>query len=126
MDCGMIAMQCANIDDYIALNQQLSGLLKAGVPMGSFQAKPLADAILEISTRVTGRVGSGESFESAFRSEAGNTPSVYQSLVEAVWRGGSRQELLRTYNDLEILSTRKNIRCGSPFAIRSLCVASPF
>ena len=109
MGCGMIAMQCANIDDYIALNQQLSGLLKAGVPMGSFQAKPLSDAILEISTRVTGRVGSGESFESAFRSEAGNTPSVYQSLVEAVWRGGSRQELLAHVQRLgDSLNTQKH------------------
>ena len=78
-------MDTETLDEYQALNEQLSALVEAGVPLdvglGSTDL-PAAKAIERISATVVRRVSRGESLEQALQGDEHDVPPSYRSLVQ--------------------------------------------
>ena len=79
----------AKLDDLLALNDEIAGLIRAGLPLelGLRQlSSSAAGGLSKLSARLAERVSIGSSLEQALREEGDHLPSVYLAVVEAGMR----------------------------------------
>src|SRR4051812_7376995 len=77
------AMNTAELDDFMAFNDQLSALIEAGVPIAAGQEIPdgdLSTMLTRINSAVARRVSRGESLEEALEAQEG-VPDWYRNLI---------------------------------------------
>ena len=99
------------LDDLIALNDEISALVRAGVPLETGLAElggDLPGRLGQFATILAQRTARGESLAQAITGDAGELPSAYRAVVEAGVRAGrlpaaleavaaSARRLLETY-----------------------------
>lgn len=87
----------AKLDDLLALNDEIAGLIRAGLPLelGLRQlSSSAAGGLSKLSARLAERVSIGSSLAQALREEGDHLPSVYLAVVEAGMRAGRLPEAL--------------------------------
>src|SRR6185436_8807663 len=78
-------MESATLEDFVALNEQLASLVRAGVPLdvGLGQSeKPTAQALERINATVVRRVGRGETLAEALEGDEEDVPAAYRSMIQ--------------------------------------------
>ncbi len=93
----------ATLDDLLALNDEIAGLIRAGLPLelGLRQVSSSAPGGLsKLSARLAERVSIGSSLEQALREEGDHLPSIYVAIVEAGMRAGRLPEALELVSGL--------------------------
>jgi general secretion pathway protein F len=80
-----------SFDDLIALNDEIAALIRAGVPLEvglEGFAGSASGRLADVSARLAGRLGKGQSLAEAIDFEGARLPSVYRAVVEAGQRSG--------------------------------------
>jgi len=93
-------MNTAELDDFMALNDQLSALIEAGVPIGVGQEIPDRDLpamLSRINASVARRVSRGESVEEALEAD-GAVPEWYRNLIVSGLRSDDMDGALRGFS----------------------------
>src|SRR5690606_27637916 len=93
---GMFAMDTASLDDFMALNDQITALIRAQVPTGlelGSSGDQAAGTLEKINAAVARRVSRGESRADAIGDEP-TAPAAYRSVMQAGWRSGNVQQAL--------------------------------
>lgn len=86
-----------SLDDLILLNDEIRGLIAAGVPLDiglSGFASRVPGRLKRLSERMASRLAAGEPLEEALRSESGALPGEYQVVIAAGLRSGRFDEAL--------------------------------
>lgn len=83
----------SRLEEYIALNNELAGLIRAGLPLeiglGSSATKRVAD-------RISDRLKRGESLQDALHGEGDSLPRAYRAVIEAGLTSGRLGEAVET------------------------------
>jgi len=80
-----------NLDDLIALNDEIAALVRAGVPLEMGLAElggDLPGRLGRFATALAQRTAQGESLAQAIAGDAGQLPQAYRAVVEAGVRAG--------------------------------------
>ncbi len=115
--------------DFVAFNQELAALLKAGLPL--LQALDLMvdrmdqgtfRAILE---DIRGRVRTGEDLSSAFGAHRDRFPRLYPSILKAGERSGELEAVIRRFVRYEklVLDARKRVVSALVYPTVLICVS---
>lgn len=79
------------LDDLIALNDEISSLVRARIPLDQglrLASKDLDGSLGRVTGRLAERIGQGESLPTALAAERVQIPPVYRAVVEAGMRSG--------------------------------------
>ncbi len=101
--------------DFLLFNQQLAGLLGAGLPLLQcldMMCERLRNAAFkEALGEVRDRVRSGEELSDAFAASKGSFPPIYSSMLKAGEQSGGLEQVIRRYvRQLKLLtSSRKRV-----------------
>ncbi|MFQ5731919.1 MAG: type II secretion system F family protein [Planctomycetaceae bacterium] len=93
------ASQPVSFDDLIALNDEIAGLVRAGVPLETGLegfAGAASERLADISARLARRLGKGQSLADALEGEGAHLPNVYRAVVEAGQRSGRLPQALES------------------------------
>jgi type II secretory pathway component PulF len=96
-------MNTAELDDFVALNDQLSALIEAGVPIGVGQEIPDSDLpamLSRINASVARRVSRGESVEGAIEAD-GAIPGWYRNLIVSGLQSDNMDGALREFSRID-------------------------
>ncbi len=96
-------MNTAELNEFMALNDQLSALIEAGVPIGLGQEIPDRDLpamLSRINASVARRVSGGESVEAALEADAA-VPEWYRNLIVSGLRSGNMDAALREFGRVD-------------------------
>jgi type II secretory pathway component PulF len=89
-----------NADDLVTLNEEIAGMVKAGVPLDqglAAMAREMARGRLQRATAaIAADMSRGQTLDEALQNQAGHVPPFYSSLVRAGIRSGRLAEILAT------------------------------
>jgi len=98
-----MAASRVKLEDLLALNDEIAGLVRAGLPLdlGLRQASSSTLGGLSVlSQRIAERVAIGASLEQALKDEGDHIPAIYLAVVEAGLRSGRLAEALELVSAL--------------------------
>ncbi|WP_428306266.1 type II secretion system F family protein [Lacipirellula sp.] len=95
-------MPSPSLDDFMALNDQLTALVRADVPLGlglGTNGDAAAATLEKVNAGVARRVSRGESLADAIGDEP-TAPALYRRVMQAGWRSGNAQAALASSSRL--------------------------
>jgi general secretion pathway protein F len=111
-------METATLDDFIALNDQLAALAKAGVPLDTGLGRPgdsTTEILGKINAAVARRVGRGESLADALDDAEQFVPASYRCLVQLGLRSGDLSAALDRSSQLAEFVDDSRYAVGAAF-----------
>jgi type II secretory pathway component PulF len=124
-----ICMDNATLDDFMALNDQLAALIKAGVPLELGLVKSGEDsttALEKINAAIARRVSRGQSLVEALESEERTLPTAYRSLVQIGLKSGDLRAGLEAASRLARSAdqSKYNVRSAFFYPLVVCCLAA--
>ncbi|QDT75217.1 Type II secretion system protein F [Lacipirellula limnantheis] len=110
-------MDTASLDDFMALNDQITALIRAQVPTGlelGSCGDQAAGTLEKINAAVARRVSRGESLADAIGDEP-TAPAAYRSVMQAGWRSGNVQQALDNSSRLAESAEESRYRTRAAF-----------
>lgn len=110
-------MDTASLDDFMALNDQITALIRAQVPTGlelGSSGDQAAGTLEKINAAVARRVSRGESLADAIGDEP-TAPAAYRSVMQAGWRSGNVQQALDNSSRLAETAEESRYRTRAAF-----------
>ena len=110
-------MDTASLDDFMALNDQITALIRAQVPTGlelGASGDQAAGTLEKINAAVARRVSRGESLADAIGDEP-TAPAAYRSVMQAGWRSGNVQQALDNSSRLAEAAEESSYRTRAAF-----------
>lgn len=110
-------MDTASLDDFMALNDQITALIRAQVPTGlelGSCGDQAAGTLEKINAAVARRVSRGESLADAIGDEP-TAPAAYRSVMQAGWRSGNVQQALDNSSRLAEAAEESRYRTRAAF-----------
>lgn len=110
-------MDTASLDDFMALNDQITALIRAQVPTGlelGSSGDQAAGTLEKINAAVARRVSRGESLADAIGDEP-TAPAAYRSVMQAGWRSGNVQQALDNSSRLAEAAEESRYRTRAAF-----------
>ncbi len=99
----MASTSRVKLDDLLALNDEIAGLVRAGLPL-DLGLRQLSSSTLGglsvLSKRIAERVAIGASLEQALREEGDHIPAIYLAVLEAGMKSGRLAEALALVSTL--------------------------
>ena len=89
-------MDTTSLDDFMALNDQITALIRAQIPTGlelGSSGDQAAGTLEKVNAAVARRVSRGESLADAIGDEP-TAPAAYRSVMQAGWRSGNVQQAI--------------------------------
>lgn len=115
----------SRLEEFAALNDELAGLVRAGLPLelglGAGRRHALAD-------RITERLRQGRSLEEALKAEGDSLPPAYGAVVEAGMRSGRLAEAVETVSRTAraMVSLRRRLSLAAVYPATLVVVAFVF
>ncbi len=110
-------MDTASLDDFMALNDQITALIRAHVPTGlelGSSGDQAAGTLEKINAAVARRVSRGESLADAIGDEP-TAPAAYRSVMQAGWRSGNVQQALDNSSRMAEAAEESSYRTRAAF-----------
>jgi type II secretory pathway component PulF len=110
-------MSSPSLDDFMALNDQLTALVRADVPLGlglGANGDAAAATLEKVNAGVARRVSRGESLADAIGDEP-TAPAPYRRVMQAGWRSGNVQAALASASRLAEAADDNSYRARAAF-----------
>ena len=110
-------MENASLDDFMALNDEITALIGAGVPSGldlGVHGDHAAATLEKVNAAVARRVSRGESLADALGNEP-TAPAAYRSVMQAGWRSGNVQQALDASTRLAVAAEESRVQTRAAY-----------
>jgi len=122
-------MDTTSLDDFMALNDQITALIRAQIPTGlelGSSGDQAAGTLEKVNAAVARRVSRGESLVDAIGDEP-TAPAAYRSVMQAGWRSGNVQQAIDNSSRMAEAAEESRYRtCAAffyPFLVCALAIA---
>ncbi|MEN1678128.1 MAG: type II secretion system F family protein [Planctomycetota bacterium] len=117
-----------SLDELIALNREVLGLCRAGVPLGpglARAAQSLSGQASSLAERLAKRLDAGATFDAALEAEGDKLPAVYAAMVRPALRSDRLTESLESFAALatRVASVRRTLLIATIYPLGVLVLA---